>query len=110
MKQRVVFSNVFLMVLMVCTIMYQSTHSFVHLLDEISHMNVSENEDESHFHFDSKHCQICDFTFSPFTSTEIQTFTFINIISFSQKYFFSEITFEKTFILHSFLRGPPLFI
>lgn len=110
MKQKMVFSNVFLMVLMVCTIMYQSTHSFVHLIDELSHESDSIHEKDSHFHFNKKHCQICDFTFSPFTTTEIQFITFFNSNETFHHYSFSEIIFENSFISHSFLRGPPTFI
>ena len=104
------FSNLLMSILVVCTIMYQSVHSFTHVLQEINHSYVSDHIKEQHTHLDKIHCQICDFTFSPFTTTEFLTFTFFNPTEFSHRYFFSEITFETSIIQHTFLRGPPVFI
>lgn len=110
MKQKMLFSNLFMTILVVCTIMYQSVHSFTHVLEDIHHSYVSDNADHSHSHLDSKHCYVCDFSFSPFTSVEFQTITFLNPTQVSQKYFFSEQAFDLTLNQHSFLRGPPEFI
>lgn len=110
MKQKLPFSSLLMSILVICTIMYQSVHSFTHILEEINHSSVSENSEHSHVHLDKKHCHVCDFTFSPFTSTEFQTFTFLNPTQVSQKYFFSKQSFDLTYSQHSFLRGPPAFI
>ena len=110
MKQKMLFSNLLMTILVVCTIMYQSVHSFTHVLEEINHSYVDDHSNHNHQHLDKKHCHICDFTFSPFTATEFLTFTFFNPTEFSEKYFFSEITFENSIIQYSFLRGPPVFI
>lgn len=110
MKQRMLFTNFLMSILVVCTIMYQSVHSLTHVLEDIHHSYVTDDSDHSHSHIDSKHCHVCDFSFSPFTSVEFQTITFLNPTQVSQKYFFSEQAFDLTLNQHSFLRGPPEFI
>ena len=110
MKKKMMFTNLFMTILVVCTIMYQSVHSFTHILEEINTSSISDNADHKHVHLDKKDCHVCDFTFSPFTSTEFQSFTFYNPNEVLQKYFFSEITFQNSFIHYSFLRGPPAFV
>lgn len=110
MKQKMMFTNLFMTFLVICTIMYQSVHSFTHVLEEINQSYVSNSSEHKHIHLEKKHCHVCDFTFSPFTTTEFLTYTFINPVAFSHKYFFSEITFENSIIQHSFLRGPPAFV
>ena len=108
MRQKFAFSNLLMTILVVCTMMYQSVHSFTHILEEITVENA--HHDGSHHHVDSKHCYVCDFTFSPFTTVDFQSFTFLTPQKPFQKYAFSEQSFCYLSIQNTFLRGPPAFI
>jgi len=104
------FSNFLMSILVVCTIMYQSVHSFTHVLSEVEQICNSDSNKHSHQHLDKKDCPVCDFTFSPFTTVEFQTFTFLNPTFQKQEYFFSEQIADARLVSYVFSRGPPSLI
>lgn len=106
MKQKWVFSNFILSMLVVTTIMYQSMHSFVHILQEIHHEKaVGEHHD--HSSLDGKKCSVCNFTFSPFTPVDFFSLKVFPKIVDQKQYTYKEQSFAASSIIYFSLRGPP---
>lgn len=107
MKQKWVFSNFILSMLVVCTIMYQSMHSFVHILEEIQHEKFADGHHE-HTSLDGKKCSVCNFTFSPFTPVTFFTLQVLPKIVSHKQYIYQEQSFAASSIIYFSLRGPPI--
>jgi hypothetical protein len=116
MKKKFVIINALMGLVVLSAILFQSIHSLEHLAKQFSektchHKYVNHKFELNHSHHDWEKCFACEFTFSSYFSTEIQTFAF-NKTSISTKYSISyskEITqFFKGSLFA--LRAPPSFI
>ncbi len=113
MKKRHQIINSLMSVVILFAILFQSLHSYEHLVKEISekkceHKHISDQQ-ITHQHQDFDKCFVCEFAFSSYISNKIQSFSISNdsffhkIDSFSFK---DSISFFKG-ISYS-LRGPPI--
>ena len=100
----------FLSMCVLVTFLFQSVHFY-------SHFSIDYFGDSSHGHQHDKYanhhsddCQICHFTFSPFTSVSTDVITFYaNIYYPKLNVTYQESTFENTInFIH--LRGPPVLV
>lgn len=103
------------MVAVLFSILFQSFHSYEHLVKQFSekqcHHKYNTGKTEfTHHHADFDHCFVCEFTLSSFISPDSFTFT----LQTEQKeipYFFNTTEASESFSgSFCFLRGPPHFI
>lgn len=106
MRKRWVLSDILLSLLVICTLMYQSVHSFTHVLEEVV---KPEKSHEKHHTSDAKHCYVCDFAYSPYITTPIFSYTFLfHFFSVDTYGLIINSIFQPAFSYLS-LRGPPIF-
>lgn len=96
------------------SILFQSFHSYEHLLEQISkeicfHENKENQTNITHAHTTIENCLVCHFSFSPIQSSEAY-FSQINKIEFSTKYDFFYTKLISILYKGSFfsLRAPPI--
>ena len=85
--------------------MYQSIHSFTHVLEEV--VKSQEHHEKQHSN-DVKHCYVCDFSFSPFTSPSLFSFTFLPAEKVADAYAIIDPAFNKVTFTYCSLRAPPV--
>lgn len=108
------FISFFLSLCVMATLLFQSTHSYSHLIQEYfgnqntEHAHHSKTEKAVKHHSDD--CQICHFTLSPFT-----------ILSFDSVVFYTNSIYQKLNAIYHFdfveisfnyfsLRAPPVYV
>ena len=103
------------MVVVLFSMLFQSLHSYEHLLAQLSEPECHQKHSTSgtqvtHKHLSFEHCFACEFTFSHFISSNLNTFKFfVKTILFKNKFFFlNQINKFYKGISYS-LRGPPYF-
>lgn len=112
MKNKFAILNALMSVVILFAILFQSLHNYEHLLKQITekkcfHKHVFDKEiTHQHKHFDK--CFVCEFAFSSFITSNIQSFSFNNDSNFFKKdsYFLQESNDFFSGISYS-LRGPP---
>jgi hypothetical protein len=115
MKNKFVFINSLLSIVVLFSILFQSVHSYEHLIKQISekkcHHKVTNSSQITHQHHNLEHCFVCDFTLGGFVTPNISLFKFLkNQICTRYSNFYSrEITNYFKGSLFS-LRAPPSFI
>ena len=80
MKKKFVIVNSFLTLAVLFTMLFQSVHSYEHLVQQLSqkecqHKYTSKQE-ITHQHHNFDHCYVCSFTISNFISTAISPIEF----------------------------------
>ena len=115
MKKKFAFLNVSLLVAVLSSILFQSVHSFEHIVGEFTHEKCYHSHDTgkdqiTHQHHNFDHCYSCEFNFSNFVAPEIFSFSFYPAHQ-TIPYFFTATETPLTFGGTSYsLRGPPLFV
>jgi hypothetical protein len=115
MKKKFVIVNYFLMVAVLFSMLFQSLHSYEHLVKQLSQEICSHKYNSSkeitHQHHNFDRCFVCDFSLSSFVSVEIYH------LDFKQTNIPSGYTFFKSRAIIQFfkgslfgLRAPPIFI
>ncbi len=115
MKKKFLILNVIITVLVLFSILFQSAHSYEHLVKQFSEKKCEHTHkfkhEITHQHNNLDHCHACGFTFSTFTSTTTCVCSFQSQVVPSKKPFqFSKNTvtsFKGSLFL---LRAPPIFI
>ncbi len=112
MKKKFVILNSLLAIVVLFSILFQSVHSYEHLVKQISekqcHHKPTSSSQITHQHHSFDHCFVCDFTLGNFISSHISHF----------QYSKSTVSIEYSFvyikeITHFFrgslfaLRAPP---
>jgi len=100
----------FFSICVLVTLMFQSAHSYSHLVsDFLSTDSHHANHDQMANHH-SDDCQICHFTFSPFTTVTPDVIVFYSSITYPKL----NVTHHIDYVDASFdfisLRGPPVFV
>lgn len=113
MKKKFVLINALMSIVILFAILFQSFHSYEHLVNQITekkclHKHVSDKEiTHQHKHFDK--CFVCEFAFSSYISSNIQSFSFPNDFYVFRKDFYSTKESNLYFSGISYsLRGPPI--
>lgn len=115
MKNKIVITNVFLMMSVLFAILFQSFDSYKHLEEQFSeiqchHKHQGSNSEITHQHHNFDHCAVCDFTFSNFIAAE----NYFYCLRFSHSetpYFSTDSETPSRFSGSSYsLRGPPFSI
>lgn len=115
MKKRFALLNWSLLLAIVSSVVFQSVHSFEHILAEFTehkceHPHDTGAEQITHQHHDFDHCFSCEFSFSNFIAPEIFSFDFIASHG-AIPYFFTASDTPHAFSGSAYsLRGPPVFI
>ncbi len=115
MKKKLVIFNYSLLTAVLFAILFQSVHSFEHIVKQLTtkHCDHKYNRDVTEFthsHNDFDHCFVCEYSFSNYTPTAFYSFEFYNVVSDTVRSFgFGEncIVFSVSTVS---LRGPPSFI
>ncbi len=112
MKKKFVILNAFMSVVILFAILFQSLHSYEHLAKELTlkkcvHKHVSEKQ-ITHQHNTFDKCFVCEFAFSTYIPSSVQSLTFINDCDSYQNdsNFLIESNDYFSGISYS-LRGPP---
>ncbi|MSP08675.1 MAG: hypothetical protein EXR15_08460 [Chitinophagaceae bacterium] len=112
MKKKFVIINLLLGILILFLTLFQSVHSYEHLLKQISNKECSHKTSlgtQFTHHHDFEKCLTCEATFSPFAKAKFLCFQFKNtlIISYSSSICAQKITplFKGSLFA---LRAPPL--
>ena len=115
MKKKFVIINSLLVIVVLFSILFQSVHSYEHLVKQISekqcHHKPTSGQQITHQHHNFDHCFVCDFTLGGFVTSNISYFQFIkNQISSGYSIFYSReiVNFFKGSLFA--LRAPPSFI
>ena len=113
MKKFLVNTNAFMAVVILFAILFQSLHSYEHLVKEIItkkclHKHVSSKQ-ITHQHTKFDKCFVCEFAFSSFITSNIQSFSYCNDSNFykNDSCFLTESNDFFSGISYS-LRGPPI--
>jgi hypothetical protein len=116
MKKRLLIFNYSVLAAILFTVLYQSVHSFEHLVKQLTtehchhKYNGSNTAEITHSHHDYDHCFVCKYSFSNYIPTTIYSAEFFNVVSDTTRLFgYGE---KLVFFTGSFynLRGPPSFI
>lgn len=106
MRKKGAFAYVLLSLLVLCTVVYQSVHSFTHVLEEVS---TSTKNQDAHHASDAKHCYVCDFAFSPYVTPTISFITFFVALLITARYLFINRSVRVAAFFDVALRAPPMF-
>lgn len=105
------FLSLFLSMCVVATLMFQSVHTYTHLVTEyFGIQNTQHSKTDKAIAHNADNCQVCHFTFSPFTP-----------MSFSEVVFFTNSIYQKLNAIYHFdfvevafdyfsLRAPPVML
>ena len=116
MKKKFVLINFSLMIAVLFSMLFQSLHSYEHLLEKNSQekchqKHIGSGKQLTHQHYNLEHCFACEFTFSNFIPSELFTFEFKNVTLLSYYSFFNSKEIVNFFKGSLFaLRAPPIFI
>ncbi len=114
MKSEYAIINFYLAIVVLFVMLFQSVHSYEHILKQLTEEKCQETHDYSVTHFQHKHstfdhCFSCEFTLSTFTLFDLKNFEFIKFNTFFKNPFFYLNTNNSFFKGISYsLRGPPL--
>jgi len=113
MKKKFVIVNFVMSAAVLFAILFQSVHSFEHLAKEFSekhcdHKYNKHKNEINHSHHGLEKCFVCEFSFSPYTATEIFSFAFQKPQQYSTYTATTPAAITNYFkgSLYS-LRGPP---
>lgn len=115
MKKRLAFLNWSLLIAIVSSIVFQSMHSFEHIVAEFAahkcdHPHDTGKDQITHQHHNFDHCFSCEFSFSNFVAPEIFSIRFFAPYK-TIPYFFTASETPHAFSGSSYaLRGPPAFV
>ena len=104
-----------ILVAVLSSILFQSVHSFEHILAEFSehkceHLYDTGQEQITHEHHNFDHCYSCDFHFSNYIAADILSVPHHYFTSYSN-YFEVAVEHPTCYSgIHYLLRGPPRFI
>lgn len=115
MKKKIVIVNSFLMFAVLFTMLFQSIHSYEHLVSQLSekkcHHKYISSKEITHQHHNFDHCFICNFTLSSFVSSDVSYFEFQKNTFPSIHFIFKSREITQYFAGSLFaLRAPPSFI
>ena len=116
MKNKFAIINISLVIAVLFSMLFQSLHSYEHLLEKNSQekchqKHIGSGTQLTHQHYNLEHCFACEFTFSNFISSDFFTFEFKKVTLLSYYSFFNSkeiINFFKGSLFA--LRAPPIFI
>jgi hypothetical protein len=115
MKKKFEIINALMSVVILFAILFQSVHSYEHLVKHLSekkclHKRVSSQE-ITHQHHNSNHCFVCEFGFSTFITSAVFCFKYQKqATSFGYTFLYSK-QISNYFKGSLFaLRAPPIFI
>lgn len=112
MKRKFALLNISLIVAVLSSILFQSIHSFEHIIVEFSSEHCEHSHETgaaqiTHQHHNFDHCFSCQFNFSSFIAPHNFSFTF-NSVYKAIPYFLCTIETPSSFSGISYsLRGPP---
>lgn len=110
MKSKKQILSLFFSVCVILTFMLQSVHSYSHLVSDYFSTNAQQiNKDKLVKHHPDD-CQICHFTFSPFTTVTHNVIVFYNFISYPKLNVLHHINYIDASFDFISLRGPPVFV
>lgn len=105
------FISWFLSMCIVVTLLFQSTHTYSHLLYEYfgtEHTHHSKTEKALAHHADD--CQICHFTLSPFTTMSFDTVVFYTNSIYQKLNAIYHFDFVEVSFNYFSLRAPPVYV
>lgn len=115
MKKKLVILNYSLVMVVLFGVLFQSLHSFEHLVEQLTtehceHKYHKDKTEFTHAHDNFDHCFVCEYSFSNYIPTEFFSFEFknpvyntISLFGYSEKFVFFSGSTSKS-------RGPPSFI
>ncbi len=116
MKKRLLIFNYSLLAAILFTILFQSLHSYEHLIKEFTSEHCHHKYDRNgkaeitHNHHDFDNCLVCKYSFSHYIPTEFLSYSFKRVLqntSYQFTYTENPIVFSGSLLA---LRGPPFFI
>lgn len=101
-----------ILVAVLSSILFQSMHTFEHILAEFSdhkcdHLYDTGNEQITHEHHDFDHCFSCDFHFSNYVKTDILSVPLYFTASYSTHFAVLVEPVHYYSGIHYLVRGPP---
>lgn len=114
MKRKFAIINFCLMIVVLFVMLFQSIHSYEHILKQLSEKKCHEKHDYSatnfqHKHSSFDHCFSCEFTFSTFAAFDLKYFESVKFNTIFKNIFFYLDTENLYFKGISYtLRGPPV--
>lgn len=110
MKSQKQIIALFLSICVFVTLMFQSAHSYSHLVSDFLSTDSHHNKHDQLANHHSDDCQICHFTFSPFTTATPDVIVFYPTKTYSKL----NVSHHTNYLDASFdfisLRGPPVFV
>lgn len=104
------FISMFLSMCVLVTFMFQSVHVYSHLAADYFSEAPHKHQHDKFANHHSDDCQICHFTFSPFTTGSADVIVFYSNISYPRL----NVVYQESLLETSFtfiqLRGPPVFV
>ncbi len=104
------FISLFFSICVLVTLMFQSVHTYSHLITDFFSTDSHHTKNDQLANHHSDNCQICHFTFSPFTTVTPDVIVFYSSITYPKlnaKHHTSYVNVSFDFIA---LRGPPVFV
>ncbi len=90
--------------------MFQSVHTYSHLVSDFLSTDTHHDKHDQLANHHSDDCQICHFTFSPFTTVKPDVIVFYPTKTYPKL----NALYQTTSVVASFdfvsLRGPPVFV
>ncbi len=102
------------MIAVLFSMLFQSLHSYEHLIAELTKekchkKHIGIGTQVTHEHNSLEHCFVCEFTFSHFTSSTLNSFKSSIFGNFFKNYFFYINEIHQFYNGISYLlRGPPI--
>ena len=114
MKKKLILINISLMMVVLFSILFQSFHSYEHLVKQFAEKKCPQHYSSTKTEFTHHHpafdnCFVCEFTFSGFISPEKFSYQ-LAVLPVTVPYFFT--TSEESissYEAYCALRGPPYF-
>ena len=113
MKKRFIIINLFMSVVILFAILFQSVDSYEHLVKKLAekqcHHKIDDSNQITHQHVGFEKCFVCEFSFSTYLKKDLQVFISSSNVNFcvSNSFYFKESNSFYNGISYS-LRGPPI--
>ncbi len=102
--------SLFFSICVLVALMFQSAHSYSHLVSDFLSADAHHAKHDQLANHHPDDCQICHFTFSPFTTVTPDVIVFYSSTTYPKL----NVTHQAAYVDVSFdfisLRGPPVFV
>ena len=110
MKSNKQIISLFFSICVLVTLMFQSVHTYSHLVSDFLSTDTHHTKHDQLANHHSDDCQICHFTFSPFTTVTPDVIVFYPTKTYPKlNAAYQTISVDASFDFIS-LRGPPVFV